>query len=72
MTGDFYSGRDDYNWRNSHRVRLHTTTHDKEGQRQIYVKSRRTGAWEWQSWSTKILNEAYMDVGLVDGPMQVG
>ena len=72
MTGDFYSGRRDYNWRNSHRIRLHTMTHDNEGQVGIYVKGRRSGAWEWQSWDKKLINEAYTDAGLTDKPFQVG
>jgi hypothetical protein len=70
-TGDGYSHRDDFNWRNSHRVRLHRMTHEKEGSKEIYVKSRRTGGWELQRWETKTINEAYTDVGLTDGPMQV-
>ncbi|KAK1922899.1 glycosyl transferase family 90-domain-containing protein [Papiliotrema laurentii] len=69
-TGDSYSHRDDFNWRNSHRVRLHRMTHEKEGSKEIYVKSRRTGGWELQRWETKTINEAYTDVGLTDGPMQ--
>jgi hypothetical protein len=70
-TGDAYSRRNDFNWRNSHRIRLHTLTHDTEGQRDIYVKSRRTGGWEMQTWQSGKLNEAYTDIGLTDGPMQV-
>jgi len=69
-TGDAFSARDDYNWRNSHRIRLHTLTHDKKGHRELYVKSRRTGGWEIQTWEAGKVNEAYMDVGLTDGPMQ--
>lgn len=71
-TGDSYSKRKDFNWRNSHRVRLHQITHDQEGSREIYVKSRRSGTWEKQIWEAKILNDAYTDIGLTDGPMQVG
>lgn len=70
-TGDAYSHRNDFNWRNSHRIRLHLLTHDTEGTRDIYVKSRRTGGWEMQTWQSGKLNEAYTDVGLTDGPMQV-
>jgi len=70
-TGDAYSHRNDYNWRNSHRIRLHTLTHDIEGTRNISVKSHRTGGWEIQTWQSSKLNEAYTDIGLTDGPMQV-
>jgi len=70
-TGDAYSARNDFNWKNSHRIRLHTITHDTEGYRQIYVKSRRTGGWEMQTWESGKVNKAYTDVGLTDGPMQV-
>lgn len=70
-TGDSFRFRDDYNWRNSHRVRLHTITHAKEGERKIYVKSRRTGQWEMQTWEAGKINEAYTDVGLANKPVQV-
>lgn len=70
-TGDWYSHRANYNWRNSHRIRLHTLTHAQDGTRSIYVKSRRTGGWEMQTWEAGKVNKAYMDVGLVDGPIQV-
>jgi len=69
-TGDVYSHRNDFNWRNSHRIRLHTLTHDTEGHRDIYVKSS-TGGWEMQTWQAGKINEAYTDIGLTDGPMQV-
>ena len=72
MTGDFYSARKDYNWHNSHRIRLHQSTHAEEGQVGIYVKGRRTGGWEWQTWNKGTINKAYTDVGLTDKPQQVG
>ena len=70
-TGDFYSNKNDANWRNSHRIRLHKLTHADTGTRDIYVKSRRTGSWEMQTWEADKVNKAYMDVGLVDKTIQV-
>jgi len=71
-TGDWYTHRENYNWRNSHRMRLHKLTHAEKGTRDIYVKSRRTGGWEMQTWEAGKVNKAYMDVGLVAGAIQVG
>ncbi|ORX41228.1 glycosyl transferase family 90-domain-containing protein [Kockovaella imperatae] len=69
-TGDFYSVRNGYDWHNSHRIRLHRLTHDKDGDIGIYVKGRRTNTWEWQTWQKEMINKAYMDIGLVDGAHQ--
>ena len=72
MTGDIHQAREDYNWRNSHRIRLHRMSHETKGMVGIYVKGKETGKWDWQSLDKTTANEVYMDVGLTDGPIQVG
>ena len=39
------------------------------GSKDVWVK--RNGEWVQESWSSKRLNEAYMDIGLVGKPHQV-
>jgi hypothetical protein len=62
-TGDSYGTRKNYDWRRSHRPRLHLLAQNTTGSADVWVK--RQGEWVKESWGTKRLNEAYMDVGLV-------
>ncbi|WVF69398.1 hypothetical protein IAT40_004175 [Kwoniella sp. CBS 6097] len=61
-TGDSYSKRKNYTWRQSHRPRLALMTQATEGLKDVWVK--RGQYWDKESWGVKKLNEAYMDVGL--------
>ncbi|KAL7421169.1 hypothetical protein Q5752_004054 [Cryptotrichosporon argae] len=70
MTGDHYDHRKDSNWRNSHRIRLHTKTHETDGTSPILVQNTNDGTWYTQEWSNAVLNEAYMDVGLTGKAFQ--
>ncbi|WVR06184.1 hypothetical protein IAU60_003214 [Kwoniella sp. DSM 27419] len=62
-TGDSYSKRKDYTWRQSHRPRLALMTQETEGVRDVWVK-RKIAGWDKESWAVAKLNERYMDVGL--------
>ena len=65
-TGDSYSHRKDFNWRNSQRIRLHFL----KGSRSLSSQNKE-GDWQAQVWDRGVVNQAYMDVGLTDGPIQV-
>ncbi|KAK4687168.1 hypothetical protein P7C73_g2946, partial [Tremellales sp. Uapishka_1] len=67
-TGDSYSKRKNYDWRRSHRPRLHLMAQATEGQREIWAK--RGKEWDRESWGNGKLNEAYMDVGFTGKPHQ--
>lgn len=70
-TGDSYSRRKsnpDYDWRKSHRPRLHLMMQAEEGDAEIWLKRGRE--WAPETWSVKKLNEEYMDVGLAGKPHQ--
>ncbi|KAL7423567.1 hypothetical protein Q5752_001147 [Cryptotrichosporon argae] len=69
MTGDFYDTRHDYNWRNSHRIRLHTKTHETEGESLVLIQGD-DGGWRHRAFRNEMLNRAYMDIGLTGGPKQ--
>jgi hypothetical protein len=68
-TGDSYSKRKNYDWRRSHRPRLHLLAQATEGKSDIWVK--RKNEWEKESWSNGVLNQKYLDVGLTGKPNQV-
>lgn len=70
-TGDSYSKRKidpEYNWRNSHRPRLHLKLQNQTGESEIWVKRGRE--WVPEQWNNGELNKAYMDVGLTGKPHQ--
>lgn len=70
-TGDSYSKRKSdpgYDWRKSHRPRLHLMMQQEEGDTEIWVKRGRE--WEPEVWSVAKLNAEYMDVGLAGKPHQ--
>ncbi len=69
-TGDSYSVRKNYDWRRSHRPRLHLMMQNETGDAPVWVKRGRE--WSEESWSVAKLNEVYMDVGLAGKPHQVG
>ena len=69
-TGDSYSHRKDFNWRNSQRIRLHFLSNEEMGSRTLLAQNEE-GAWLGQVWDREGINQAYMDVGLTDGPIQV-
>jgi hypothetical protein len=64
-TGDSYtqamSSRPGYDWRQSHRPRLHFFAQNTEGDSDVWVK--RSTGWTQENWSHEILNEHYIDVG---------
>ncbi|CAD6571613.1 MAG: F-actin-capping protein subunit alpha [Tremellales sp. Tagirdzhanova-0007] len=68
-TGDSYSHRKDFNWRNSQRIRLHFLSNEEMGSRTLLAQNEE-GAWLGQVWDREGINQAYMDVGLTDGPIQ--
>jgi len=68
-TGDSYSRRKNYDWRESHRPRLHLMVQEKEGERGVWVQ--RGKEWVKEMWGRGKLNEVYMDVGLTGVPHQV-
>jgi hypothetical protein len=68
-TGDSYSVRKNYDWRRSHRPRLHLMTQNTTGDVDLWVKRGRE--WAEEKWSVGKLNEYYMDVGLTGKPHQV-
>lgn len=60
-------------WRNSQRLRLHGLGHPKHPEEKISVlqKSRRVGGgWERVERTLGSAAEEWLDVGLVDGPVQ--
>lgn len=76
-TGDFHTKRKEYNWRDSHRIRLHYLANpglsgagrgadEKVG---IWVKKGRQ--WVWEIWSKDQVSNYYMDIGLTGKPHQV-
>lgn len=70
-TGDSYSRRKsnpDYDWRKTHRPRLHLMMQAEEGDAEIWLKRGRE--WAPETWSVKKLNAEYMDVGLMGKPHQ--
>jgi hypothetical protein len=69
-TGDSYSKRKNYDWRNSHRPRLHLMAQATEGDEKVWVE--RGKDWELEAWNQGKLNEKYLDVGLAGKPHQVG
>lgn len=66
MTGDHYSAqkkhRETYDWRNSHRPRLHLFANNGTGEARVWVRT--PAGWEQKAYSKAELNEAYLDVGL--------
>ncbi|KAL7417282.1 hypothetical protein BDY24DRAFT_412029 [Mrakia frigida] len=62
-TGDSFSKRDDYNWRNSHRIRLHALANARRGHTDVLIESpsRRIAMKRVQ---VRDLNEHLMDVGI--------
>ncbi|GFZ45441.1 hypothetical protein JCM24511_03167 [Saitozyma sp. JCM 24511] len=67
-TGDSYSKRKNYDWRNSHRQRLHLMAQATEGDQKVWVE--RGKDWELEAWNQGKLNEKYLDVGLAGKPHQ--
>lgn len=67
-TGDSYSVRKNYDWRRSHRPRLHLMMQNETGNVDIWIKHGRE--WAEEEWSTAKVNEYYMDVGLTGKPHQ--
>jgi hypothetical protein len=67
-TGDSYSARKNYDWRKSHRPRLHLMMQNETGNVDLWVKHGRE--WNEEQWSTAKVNEYYMDVGLTGKPHQ--
>lgn len=57
------------NWRESHRVRLHEIANRKEGEISVLVADSTTGV-DLKNYNVSVLNEAYLDVGLVGKPVQ--
>ena len=68
-TGDSYGTRDGYDWRRSHRPRLHLMAQNTTGSEDVWLQ--RQGEWVKESWATRKVNEAHMDIGLVGRPHQV-
>lgn len=68
-TGDHYSHRKGYDWRKSHRPRLHFLAQATEGQVGLWVQ--RGKEWVWEMVGKGKVNERYMDVGLTGKPHQV-
>ncbi|BEJ13145.1 hypothetical protein CspHIS471_0303190 [Cutaneotrichosporon sp. HIS471] len=66
MTGDHYSvkqkNRETYDWRHSHRPRLHLFANNGTGEARVWVRSGE--GWEQKSFRRADLNEKYLDVGL--------
>jgi len=61
------------NWRASQRIRLHHFAHPHDSSEKISVleKSKKVGGgWDRVEWSLKDAAEQWLDVGLVDGPLQ--
>ena len=72
-TGDLFMDREDFNWHNSHRIRLHALGEagkdgSDEGLRVLVKEGRR---WMEREYALGELSNAYLDVALVDGPRQV-
>ncbi|EIW68082.1 hypothetical protein TREMEDRAFT_63970 [Tremella mesenterica DSM 1558] len=67
-TGDAYSKRKNYNWRQSHRTRLALMAQRRDGDEEVWVKRGRE--WEKEKWGVGKLNEAYLDVGMSGKPHQ--
>lgn len=63
-TGDFFLDRKDYNWRNSHRIRLHALTNAKRGKKDVLVETKGGKEVEMRRFEVGDLNEHLMDVGL--------
>lgn len=66
-TGDAYTqpkaSRPDYDWRTSHRPRLHLFGQRTEGEAKVWVK-RDDRRWDQETFSISELNDRYLDVGL--------
>ncbi|KAL7413410.1 hypothetical protein BDY24DRAFT_68579 [Mrakia frigida] len=61
------------NWRASQRIRLHHFAHPHDSTEKISVlqKSKKVGGgWERVEWRLKDAAEQWLDIGLVDGPLQ--
>lgn len=67
-TGNHFNTQHD--WRKSHRIQLHTFANAKDGEAQVLMEDPDTGALTMRNFSKTVLNEAYMDVGLVGPPTQ--
>ena len=72
-TGDSYSARRGYDWRESHRPRLHLIAQSNSSEKvEIWVKKGSTGGsggggggfWEREKWRIGDLNRFWLDVGL--------
>jgi hypothetical protein len=68
-TGDSFSKRGDYDWRNSHRVRLNMMTNLRGREEEILAH--RGDSWKKERWDISELNDRYMDVGFTGQPHQV-
>lgn len=68
-TGDSYFKRDGYDWRNSHRPHLALMTAEKKGSREMWMQ--RGEEWMLEQWGMEMLNDKYMNVGLMGKPHQV-
>lgn len=64
-TGDSYTqpkkARPGYNWRWSHRPRLHLFAQNQEGEARVWTK--RKDGWNLERWTRHELNEKYLDIG---------
>lgn len=69
-TGDSYAKKKNGDWRRSHRPRLHLLAQNGNGTDQVLVE--RSQGWVSETWGREQLNEAYLDIGLIGGPHQVG
>lgn len=71
-TGDHYTvakpGRPGYDWRKSHRTRLHLFAQRMDGNVPVWVK--RENGWVQEDIPRLDLNTRYLDIGLVNKPVQ--
>ncbi|KAL7424320.1 hypothetical protein Q5752_000002 [Cryptotrichosporon argae] len=66
-TGDTYFKRDGYDWRDSHRPRAHLVANRQDGESDVWVERK---GWVKERIGNKVLNEAYLDIGLIGKPHQ--
>lgn len=65
-TGNHFTIKD---WRRSHRIALHFLANGQDGQEAVLVEDPKKGLVS-KSFSKKVLNERYLDIGLVGRPIQ--